>query len=75
MPLNSATLSLSHTFSGVGKPYKAKNNIPYKQLQCATCWLSAMFAKYHPFLVAYFVKIIVLNHCKTECFLRFFGSF
>jgi hypothetical protein len=72
---SSATLSLSHTFLGVGKPYKAKNNIPYKQLQCATCWLSAMFAKLHSCLVAYFVQILVLNLCKTECFSGFSWSF
>ena len=47
----------------------------YKQLQCATYWLSTMFTNLHSFLVAYFVKIIVLNHCKTGCFSRFFGSF
>ena len=75
MQSNSATLSLSHIFLGEGKSYKAKNSTPYKQWQCATCWLSVIFAKYHLFLVAFLGRFLVLNHCKTECFLSFLGVF
>ena len=50
---NSATLSLSPSFSGERKPHKAENSTPNTLTQRVSYWLSVIFAEYYLFLVVF----------------------